>query len=57
MYLTLRKYCNFGTKYSRRTWHVFLAQEVNRPAMIAITREQGYSNDEGGEKLARVSLL
>ena len=29
IYLKLRKYCNFGTKNSRRAWHVFPAQEVN----------------------------
>ena len=29
MYLKLRKYCHFGTKNSRRAWHVIPAQEVN----------------------------
>ena len=29
MYLKLRKYCNFGTKNSRRAWHIIPAQEVN----------------------------
>ena len=30
IYLKLRKYCNFGAKNSRRAWHVFPAQEVNK---------------------------
>ena len=42
IYIKLRKYCNFGTKDSRRTWHVIPAQEVKDSEVLKRKEEKEF---------------